>query len=489
MDLIARARGLGVALTVLALLAGGAAMAVHDAVPPPQPDLVVAAACDRYVAPGGNNDASGSPSHPWKTMAYAARHVRDDNCTVWFRDGTYKGTQTIERRFDTRTVFRAINPLRAVFVSSDAALDVSDRAGNMTFTGLRFHQTGRAADGVLVYISGSDDGTPAPSHIVLAGNLIHDSYGDDLLKIRSAAHAITVRGNVFYNQAEGEQHIDVNGASAITIEGNIFTNAFAASGRASDRDTKQFIVVKDSNGSDDGYRGSRRIDIARNVFLRWEGGDEGLISIGNDGRSFFEARGVDIENNLVIGNNTQPADAVLNVFGAAGVDYVNNTVVGNFRSDAFAMNVGTKEANPRNRYVRFANNLWADPTGTMQTFSDGSRRETRGLVLRRNLYWNGGRKVPGGDLLSPRRDDPAPVFGNPGVNRDQRHVALPIWNGHAFRSGNRGIRAEFVRLVRRYGRIGSHGAAVDRASEAFAPPVDILGRSRGAAPDLGAFEV
>ncbi|MEX0985645.1 MAG: hypothetical protein WD096_11450 [Actinomycetota bacterium] len=443
--------------------------------------------CDRWVGPRGNNRASGARDRPWATLKYAAKHVRDAGCTVWFRDGVYKGTQSVERRFSTRVTFRAIHPYRAVFVSNGAALDVGGNAGWITFRGLRLRQSGSGADGVLVYVSGSDDGKPAPDHISFVNNVIHDSWGDDLLKIRSAADHITVRGNVFYNQSASEQHIDVNGVTNVTIEGNIFFNDFGGSGRPDRRDTKQFIVVKDSNGGADGFRGSRRITIERNVFLRWQGGDEGVISIGNDGSGYLEAQHVDIVNNLVIGNGSDHADSALNIYGAGDVRYVNNTVVGDFPTDSFAMSVGIKEANPRNRDILFANNIWSDPTRTMRTFSNGDRGDTVGLTLRRNLYWNGGARVPGGSLIKPR-DDPRPVFGNPRINRDQRRISLPYWEGRRFRSGNRTIGQEFVRLVRRYGRIDPNGAAVNRAIASLAPRDDILGRPRRASPDLGAFE-
>jgi hypothetical protein len=190
----------------------------------------------------------------------------------------------------------------------------------------------------------------------------------------------------------------------------------------------------------------------------------------------------------VIGNNRDLADASLDLAGARDVRYVNNTVVGNLRSDAFAMNADRKGLNPRNRDLVFANNIWADPTGTMGNLSNGKRTDTVGLTLRRNLYWNGGRRVPGGDLVGPRAD-PLALWGNPRLNHDQRHVVLPRWAGTSFRSGNRTIGQEFLRLVRRYGAIASSSAAVDRALATYAPARDILGRPRGSAPDLGAFEV
>jgi hypothetical protein len=152
------------------------------------------------------------------------------------------------------------------------------------------------------------------------------------------------------------------------------------------------------------------------------------------------------------------------------------------------MYVNTKDANPRNRNIVFVNNIWSDPTRTMRTFSNGERRQTKQLVLRRNLYWNGGRRVPGGDLVRPR-DDPGHVFADPGINRHQRAILLPRWQKTAFRSGNRTIAEEFLRLVLRFGAIPAGSPAIGRAAPDLAPPRDILGHERDGAPDLGAYEV
>jgi hypothetical protein len=448
----------------------------------------VRSSCVRWVSPKGSDRWSGSSAKPWATLRHAARAVPDDRCTVWFRDGVYKGYNHVERRFKTWTTFRAVHPYEAVFVSSSIALEIGPSASHIVVQGLQFHQTGPSATGDLVYVSGADSGTPAPSDIVLRDNVIHDAWGDDLLKIRSAAHDITVAGNVFYDQSNGEQHIDVNGVTDVTIVGNIFFNDFGGSGRSDTRTTKHFIVVKDSNGKADGFLGSRRIWIERNVFLRWQGGKEALIGVGNDGMPYLEARKVHVVNNLMIGNGTDEAWTALAVLGAAGVSFVNNTVVGNLPSGDYAMDVGIKDQNPRNRGVAFVNNVWDDPTGTMSTFSGGTRSQTSGLLLKRNLYWNGGRKIPGGDLLSPLRDDAQRVVRDPRLRKDQRAIVLPYWKGTRFRSGNRTIHQEFLRLVRRFGSIPIGSPAVGKALMTFAPKRDILGRLRGATADLGAYE-
>ena len=58
-----------------------------------------------------------------------------------------------------------------------------------------------------------------------------------------------------------------------------------------------------------------------------------------------------------------------------------------------------------------------------------------------------------------------------------------------FLSGNSNIRDEFVRLAMLYGALPGNSAAVDQAEPGYAPSDDILGRARGGAPDMGAFEV
>jgi hypothetical protein len=444
--------------------------------------------CDRWVAPSGDDRNRGTRSAPWATLEHAVEAVPDRGCTVWFESGIYTGSHEIERRFRERTLFRAVEPYRAVLENDGTILDIGDAASRMTFRGFRFRQT-PGASGVAVYVSGGEGPKPAPNHLTFANNIFHDAFDEDLLKIRSRARAITVRGNLFYNQGSNEQHIDVNSVTNVVIEGNIFFNDFEASGRRVDGSTKHFIVVKDSNEGADGLEGSERIAIRRNVFLNWQGGEESFLSIGNDGKSYHEAERVWIENNLLIGNGRDEVNAPLTVHGARDVVFANNTVVGNMPSDAYAFEVDVKGRNPRNQNIGFWNNIWSDPTGTMGTFSDGDRANTFDLVLDNNLYWNGGGRIPSGDLVSPLRHDARRVVRDPRLATDQASVTLPVWDGAAFRSGQTSIRAEFARLVRAYGAIPAGSPAVGRALRSAAPLRDILGRLRDRHPDLGAFEV
>ena len=82
---------------------------------------------------------------------------------------------------------------------------------------------------------------------------------------------LLAQGNIFYNQTGSDEHIDVNSATDVTIQDNIFFSDFAGSGRTNSNDTSSYIVIKDSNGSDDANLGSQRITLRRNIFLNWEG--------------------------------------------------------------------------------------------------------------------------------------------------------------------------------------------------------------------------
>jgi hypothetical protein len=494
-----RVRGLRVRAAILVLTLAALAMlpacwsarapSVNAGSPTPARVPSRTTGCERWVSPSGSDRAPGSPSRPWATLQHAVRAVRDASCTVWFGDGVYRGSNQIDRRFTSWVTFRAIHPYHAAFVSTGMALDVGRVSSHMIFRDLEFRQSGPAAIGVLVYVSGADSGVPSPNHIVFRDNIFHDSYGDDLLKIRSGAHSIVVHGNVFYNQADGEQHIDVNSATNVTIADNIFFNDFASSGRADTRTTKHYIVVKDSGGAADGLLGSRHVTITSNVFLTWEGGVESFVAIGNDGAPYLEAQGVLVENNLVVAKGTDRMYAIFTVSGASDVGFVNNTVVGSLPSEAYAFNVNIKGSNPKNRDIVFSNDIWCDPTRTMSSFSGGTRSHTIGLTLDDNLYWNGGARIPGGDLVSPLRRDARRVVSDPGLNPDQSQIVFPIWTGWDFRSGNGTIRQEFVRLVMSYGRIPADSPAVGRALvDKLAPSTDILGRRRDRHPDLGAFE-
>lgn len=454
--------------------------------------------CSFWVAPkpAGQDSNPGTIAQPWASLDHAAAQVLargGSGCTVWFLDGLYVGANDLAERFTAPTTFRAVNPYMAILENDGQVVELSG-ARNLVLEGFEIRHAGPGAGKLVIYMSRAND--LWTEQIVLRNNIIHDAYSDDLLKIHNGVRDVIVTGNIFYNQGPGEEHIDVNGVNDVTIEENIFFNDFAGSGRSDGADVHSFITIKDSTGNPDGLAGSKRIRVRRNLFLSWQGRRDTFIQVGNDGKPYYEAVGVLIENNLMLGNGPEEVYALLGVRGAMEVTFANNTVAGDLPAAAYAFWVTRKDLNPPNRQIRFANNIWSDPTGTMgangrgsaNEFSNGELAASEGLTLTSNLYWNGPAPIPPGELLSPLVHDPRRLVADPLLNRNHASIVLPRRLGAAFASGSASVRQEFLRLVERYGAIPAGSPAVGAADPTYAPADDILGRPRAGAPDLGAYE-
>ena len=451
--------------------------------------------CERWVAPppAGSDLNPGSPGAPWATLDHASAAVPDDTCTVFFQDGVYTGTHSLYERFDTPTTFKAANRYRAVLQYAGTVVKLFG-SRNVILEGFELRHTGAGA-GALVMQVQQGDGFWA-ENVTIRDNVFHDSWNNDLLKINNGARFVTVENNVFYNQAGSDEHIDINSVTDVLVQDNVFFNDFEGSGRANGNDTSSFIVMKDSNGGSDGQIGDERITLRRNVFLNWQGSSgSNFALVGEDGMDYFEGAGILVENNLMLGNAGNNMRAAFGVKGGRDVIFRSNTVVGDLPSLAYACRLNREGSNPVVENVALRENIWSDPTGTMgaeagggtNDFSDGAAAESTGVVLDRNLYWNGAAAIPPGDVLSPLADDVHAVVADP-LLPGQAAIVLPRWNGTAFASGSATIREEFERLVSLFGTIPGGSPAVGAADPAFTPDDDVLGRPRDASPDLGAYE-
>ncbi len=442
-----------------------------------------------YVATDGSDEGGdGAVERPWASISHALGQVPDGS-TILVAPGTYRGVVRLSGHFDdigvvirSQALYRA--RLRPGAGDDDRMVYCYDCSG-ITLEGFDIAHAGSGTAPLVVHIQDQ------AWDVIVRNNILHDSYNNDILKINNGAHDITVERNLFFNQQGTDEHIDINSVSDVIVQDNIFLNDFAGSGRSNGNDTSSYIVIKDSNDGDDGYLGAERITVRRNAFLHWEGGPGHVfVLLGEDGKSYIEAREVLIENNLFIGDSDNPMRAVFGIKSASDVTFRNNTVVGDFPGRAFAMRLNVENDAVRNRDVRFYNNIWSDPSGTMERFSESPLGQTDSFAIDNNLYWNNGAQIPerDDDLINVSGDGGA-LLADPRL-RAPTAVVLPSWDasGERMRDGSNSTCAAFTALVMEYGMPGAGSAAIDSARADQAPLFDILGKPRGSAPDIGAVE-
>ena len=466
------------------------------------PSQVSGAPLTFYVATDGDDWAGhGTISQPWETITHALGQIPDTSL-ILVRPGTYTGLVTLDETFSEGVTIRSEIPYQARLRHTGTVVTCFQGKG-ITLEGFDIAHTGPGSDALVIQIQdlrGKAGGDDFVSRITLRNNILHDSYNNDILKVNHGAGNITIEGNMFYNQAGSDEHLDVNSVTDITIQDNIFFNDFAGSGRQNLNNTSSYIVIKDSDGGSDTNLGSARVHVRRNVFLNWEGSDgHNFVLLGEDGQPFYEAHEVVVENNLMLGNAPNVMRVPFGVKGARDVIFRHNTIVGDLPSFAFAMRLNTEGRNPPNQDIRFYNNIWSDPSGTMgdgslfqsNDFSDTPAGQTSRFTLEGNLYWNGGEAIPfDGDELVNFTNDQQPLIANPQLGK-QNELVLPRWNQASgrFAGGWTSIRDAFVHLVTRYGSLAPRSPAIDVADPATAAAEDILGRLRDpVSPDMGATE-
>jgi hypothetical protein len=453
-----------------------------------------------YVDVNGDDETGdGSEAAPLATITQAL-DMASDGSTILVKPGLYVGRIRMRGTFAQGVTVRSDQQYRAQLRNDDTVLTFyADSRGceGITLQGFDIAHSGPGSGALVLHVDGG--GTGGVSRITLRDNVMHDSFNNDILKVNNSAQDIVVERNLFYNQTGSDEHIDINSVINVTVQDNVFFNDFAGSGRANQNDTSSFIVVKDSNADEDIYVGSSNVTVRRNVFLNWEGSTgSNFLLLGEDGQTFFEVDAVLVENNLFVGNSSNVMRSAFGVKGGRNVLFRNNTIVGDLPSLAFAMRLNREGSNRPNESIRFFNNIWSDPTGTMgarstedgSDFSDTAGEDISSFELQSNLYWNGGNALPedANELINPSGDSAA-VVSDPLLG-DQSNISLPRWDESAgvFADGSATICEAFDRLVETVGTPADGSAAIDAARPEQAAEDDILGAARDDTPDIGALE-
>jgi hypothetical protein len=445
-----------------------------------------------YVATNGDDGGDGSAAAPWATITHALDTVSDGSL-ILVRPGRYTGRIRVRGFFNEGVTVRSEVQYRAQLRADETVLTVFDAQG-ISIEGFDIAHLSPQASAIVVHIQDATDDGPGgerfTNNITLRNNILHDSYNNDILKINNGAQNILVSGNLFYNQGDSDEHIDINSVRDVVVEDNIFFNDFAASGRAVSGESSSFIVAKDSNGDEDGIVGLTDLIVRRNIFLHYQGSvGSNMLLLGEDGNPYYEAANVLIENNLFLGNGEQ----VRAPFGTKGVRDVlfrNNTISGDMPAGAFAWRSNVEGDNQPNDNIQLVNNIFSDPTGTMERFATAPPGETARFTLANNLYWNGGQALPQSDEDMVQIGADATALNGDPLLADPAALPLPIWNENSgqFGGGFSDIRSVFMQIVATYAVPQEDSFALDAADPAQASTEDILGRPRSGAPDVGAYE-
>jgi hypothetical protein len=340
--------------------------------------------------------------------------------------------------------------------------------GNKDYTG------SLSSNAYLMQIEMSDN-------ITLENNILHDSYNNDLLKLNEHSNNCKIRNNIFYNQnaSGGDEHIDANSVYNTTIEGNIFFNDYKASGREEANRSFSFVLFKSSSSTDISTASHDAI-IRNNVFLNWWGkSDQSFICMGEDGKSFYEIRNIEISKNLFINNKTRLTpnsdgwqyvnrmSGVLTIKNAQNVVIKNNIATGtmqhswhgyNSTHDGFFgyfLRISKEWTNsPIIDTVKITGNSLADYNGYMGYISSGTRDMVKNVTIDSNNYYNGGKdflNTPVKDLAVQIKYDAHATFKDPKLESDLDTVTVPYFNGGALHGGYSSISAARSDLIQKYG--------------------------------------
>ncbi len=410
------------------------------------------------------------------------------------QDGYYPEQIDLGRRdgFTSPVRVEALNPYQAKLNNRDKIIILlsgdsnSHTSFNITFAGFEIYRPDSGATGSSnIFLYKADN-------VTIENCIIHDSYDDDLVRILHSAN-VTLQFNVTYNGGSGEEHYDINGGSRnVVVQDNVLFNAYPETGRPDDTSGPQ-IVVKTSYPDADGR--TRNVTIRRNVFMHGQSvPTRGLIAIGGDNRyeGYYEAEDVTVENNLFIADEGLLEQMIpVTILGSRRIHLRANTFRGNANSSFRLFGRARKESlNPPCTDLFYYNNVFLDPTNTTGHLIKGTSSDIEYGAISSNLYWWGGASIPtDSEDYFNFYNDPQAIVSDPLLGSPAQPLPLPIWTGSVFAGGHGSVSEVHAAFAETYARPSATSPVVDAADPAHMPVDDIAGKTRDAAPDIGAYEL
>jgi len=420
-----------------------------------------------YVALTGDDDVGdGSVAAPWATINHAI-DVIPDGSTVLVEPGEYTETVEITRSFQPRVTIRSRLPYQARLRSQDFVLVIYN-AGGVNVEGFDMAHAGTGAVEQLIHIH-DQAGQGLTKDITLRNNIVHDDVENALARINNGARNIVVERNVFYNATTQLLHLQK--VSNVIVQDNVFfydADAAAGPNRAG------IYVVGGVDPTD-------HVFIRRNIFANWQ---------GSSAYGFVQLWGVSdstIENNLILGNSSDDMVAPLDVRAPTRVVVRHNTVAGDLPASVYGLRLASYDGAP-GESIQVYNNVWSDPTGTMDEVTRARAGDVASIELDNNLYYNGGNAIPAsGSELVDYSDDVSAVLADPKLPA-QAPMTLPVWNPdqQVFSGGATDVCQVFTQLAY-FGIPAADSRVVGAARADQSPTLDLLGRLREN-PSLGALE-
>ncbi len=443
----------------------------------------------------GSDSNSGTYDRPWKSIQHALDSVPSEGgFRICVQDGYYPEQIDLGRRdgFTSPVRVEALNPYRAKLNNRDKIIillsgdSTSHTSFNITFAGFEIYRPDSGATGSSnIFLYKADN-------VTIENCIIHDSYDDDLVRILHSAN-VTLQFNVTYNGGSGEEHYDINGGSRnVVVQDNVLFNAYPETGRPDDTSGPQ-IVVKTSYPDADGR--TRNVTIRRNVFMHGQSvPTRGLIAIGGDNRyeGYYEAEDVTVENNLFIADEGLLEQMIpVTILGSRRIHLRANTFRGNANSSFRLFGRARKESlNPPCTDLFYYNNVFLDPTNTTGHLIKGTSSDIEYGAISSNLYWWGGASIPtDSEDYFNFYNDPQAIVSDPLLGSPAQPLPLPIWTGSVFAGGHGSVSEVHAAFVETYARPSATSPVVDAADPAHMPVDDIVGKTRDAAPDIGAYEL